>query len=282
MTGFGRGTVTRPRGHLVVTIRAVNSRYLDLKIKGAELPPELEMKLRELVTQKLNRGSVLLSTEIKSNGAQQVFQLNKEKYEAVEKVLLEIQRDYGRHLDMGQMLSMSDLLTYSGIDAFSEKDVLEAVNGALNEVARMRKAEGKSLDKDIQEVLNTLKNRLSSIESTMEAINSEILNKHRERIKSLIEDNTVDEGRIEQELAILADKMDIREEVVRCTSHVDQFLTTLDQRDPVGKQLNFLLQEMGREVNTIGSKTSGADIINTVIDMKSDIEKIREQIQNIL
>ncbi|MFQ6613833.1 MAG: endoribonuclease YicC domain-containing protein, partial [Fidelibacterota bacterium] len=140
----------------------------------------------------------------------------------------------------------------------------------------------RSMNRDIRLVLADVKERLTSIESSMDTINQEIIDKHRRRIQSLLEDYTVDDGRIEQELALLLDKMDIREEVVRCASHIDQFLILLDQRDPVGKQMNFLLQEMGREINTIGSKANSTGIINTVIDLKSDIEKIREQVQNIL
>ncbi len=282
MTGFGRGSITRPQGQLTVTVRSVNSRYLDLKIKGVDFPPELELKIRERITEMLRRGTVMVTVDVQNNGTRQSLKFNRERYEAIEAILLQIQRDYGRHLDMGQLLSMNDLLASSSIDEFSDADVQKALNLALEEVVRMRLAEGQSLDRDIRAILTALKDRLAAIETNMDTINKEIVERHRSRIKTLIEDHTVDDGRIEQELALLADKMDIREEVVRCSSHIDQFRSLLEQDEPVGKQLNFLLQEMGREINTIGSKSGSESIINSVIDMKSDIEKIREQIQNIL
>lgn len=282
MTGFGRGTLTRPQGQLTITIRSVNSRYMDLKIKGVEFPPELDLKIREQVTAELRRGSVMVIVEVQQNGSHHPLIFNRERYEALEAILLGIQREYGRHLDMGQLVSISDLVMVSGVDEFSAEDIQKTLTQAIKEVVRMRLAEGRSMNRDIRLVLADVKERLTSIESSMDTINQEIIDKHRRRIQSLLEDYTVDDGRIEQELALLLDKMDIREEVVRCASHIDQFLILLDQRDPVGKQMNFLLQEMGREINTIGSKANSTGIINTVIDLKSDIEKIREQVQNIL
>ncbi|NOZ75176.1 MAG: YicC family protein [FCB group bacterium] len=282
MTGFGRGTLTRPQGQLTITVRSVNSRYLDLKIKGTDFPPELDGKIRELVTRELHRGSVMVIAEVQQNGAQQSLKFNRERYEALESILLGIQREYGRHLDMGQLVSMNDLFMVTGVDEFSSEEIQKTLSQAIREVVRMRLVEGRSMSRDIQEVLSKVKERLTSIESNMETINQEIIGKHRQRIKALIEDYTVDDGRIEQELALLLDKMDIREEVVRCASHIEQFLALLNQEGPVGKQMNFLLQEMGREINTIGSKAGSTEIINTVIDLKSDIEKIREQVQNIL
>ena len=264
MTGYGQGFSGTGTKKITASIKAVNGRYLDVKIRGIDIEPAVEKKIRDIITEKLIRGTILVNLDKDNGNKTQDLTFNSERYELIEAVLLEIQKKYGRHLDMGDLINANDLFTYVDNDPITSENLIKAVSKACSEVLDMRSIEGIRLKKDFEDRLLILINLLSDLES------------------DLPKNSTIDEVRIAQEIAILAEKSDVTEEVVRLKSHFDQFKSMLNKKEPSGKGLNFLLQEISREINTIGSKCTSEKIINKIINMKDETEKVREQVQNIL
>jgi uncharacterized protein (TIGR00255 family) len=282
MTGYGQGSSGSGTKKITASIKAVNGRFLDVKIRGVEIEPSDEKLIRDIITEKLIRGTILVNLEKDHSNKAQGLSFNTERYEAIEAVLLEIQKKYGRHLDMGDLINANDLFAYVENDPMTSENLIKAISLACGEVLDMRNVEGKKLKKDFEERLFILKNLLSDIEVDLPKELQKREEKYKNRISELLNNSLIDEARITQEIAILAEKSDVTEEVVRLKSHFEQFKTMLNKNEPSGKGLNFLLQEISREINTIGSKCTSEKIINKVISMKDESEKVREQVQNIL
>lgn len=282
MTGFGRGAAGKGANKVNANIKAVNGRFLDIKIRGLDIDPVNEKKIRDIISEKLIRGTIHVNLELGGGGKTQTLSFNKERFEAIEAILLEIQKEYGRHLDMGEIVNANDLFIHVDADSMESKQLIKAVNKACGEVSQMRKSEGEKLKFDFEERLAKLKKELGKIELTLPEEFQRREEKYRHRIAELVNEFQVDESRIAQEIAMIAEKADVTEEVVRLKSHFQQFQSLLEANEPTGRRLNFLLQEMGREINTIGSKSSSENIVNHVITMKDEAEKMREQVQNIL
>jgi uncharacterized protein YicC (UPF0701 family) len=242
MTGFGRGAVSDGEKGLNVMVRTYNARFLEIKIRGLTLVPEIEAAVRDKINKTLVRGTVHVTIEKNQDVKQVNVSFNRQRFEAVENVLHEIQKDYGRSLDMSSLLSFDDT---------------------------------------VQRV-TLLAEQLSKIEGLSDGLVAKHKEKLHKRISELMDKANMDEQRFAQEVAILVDRSDISEELVRIRSHIDQFNTFLFMDEPTGKRLSFLLQELGREINTVGSKSGTGDIINIVVNFKNHLEKIREQIQNVL
>ena len=281
MTGYGRGTAGKGTKKITSFIKVVNGRYLDIKIRGLEIEPDDYSNIRNLIIEKLVRGTVHVNLGIENKSAESIS-FNEDRFEAIEKILLEIQKKYGRHLDMGDFITSNDLFANGDVQSLDSKLIKDCVNNACTEVIKMRKSEGKMLQADFKKRLNSLSKVLSEIEKRLPEELDKRSEKYKNKIIELINNNSIDESRIAMETAILAEKADVTEEVVRLKSHFDQFHGMISSNEPVGRRLNFLTQEIAREVNTIGSKTSSNDVINNVIIMKDEVEKIREQVQNIL
>ncbi len=282
MTGFGRGTADQNSIQITALIKAVNGRFLEIRFRGLELDPEDEKLLRDVITQELVRGTVFVTLDMNSNSGTQELRFNRERFEAIESILLEIQKEYGRHLDLGEILTTNDLFSYVKGNAAEPQLMVSAVKAACREVVMMRRAEGKKLQEDLETRLKLVEKALFALE---QGLPEEIKNRqaqYQDRIQSLLGEVNVDESRILQEAAFLAERGDVTEEVVRLKSHFLQFRNLLKEKDPVGRKLNFLLQEMGREINTIGAKCSSDNSLAQVIIMKDEAEKMREQIQNVL
>jgi len=282
MTGFGRGTADQNSIQITALIKAVNGRFLEIRFRGLELDPEDEKLLRDVITQELVRGTVFVTLDMNSNSGTQELRFNRERFEAIESILLEIQKEYGRHLDLGEILTTNDLFSYVKGNAAEPQLMVSAVKAACREVVMMRRAEGKKLQEDLETRLKLVEKALFALE---QGLPEEIKNRqaqYQDRIQSLLGEVNVDESRILQEAAFLAERGDVTEEVVRLKSHFLQFRNLLKEKDPVGRKLNFLLQEMGREINTIGAKCSSDKSLAQVIIMKDEAEKMREQIQNVL
>jgi len=282
MTGFGRGSSGDGDAAVQVIVKSYNGRFLELKIKGLALTPELESSVREKITKSLVRGTVHVSVETQQDKSKKNFSFDRNKYEALEKIILSIQKEYGRSLDMSRLLSADDFFVKSQELDTSKEDVLNALENALEQVQSMRKNEGKAIFDDTVERLNLISELTTNIENKSQDVSKEQKNKILGRLSELIENVSIDENRLAQEVAFLADRSDISEELVRIQSHIEQYkhLTELDE--PVGKRLTFLIQELVREINTVGSKSGTSSIINIVVDFKNQLEKIREQAQNIL
>jgi len=283
MTGYGRGTANSAGDRITAEVKVLNSRYLDLKLRGLEIDPELELKLSDRIRNNLIRGSVVVSFSFESdNGKLGQLKFNRERFESIEKILISIQREYGRQIDMSDILAGSDLFTEGDVSHLNHRIFNEAVDKALLQVENMRKREGKILQEDIADRLTAVKNMIDDIEQFSESSVDDRKTRLEIRLKDIIGNVKLDENRIYQEIAILADKFDISEEITRFRSHIEQCNAMFEIDEPVGKRLNFLLQEIGREINTIGSKSNQVAITKIVVDIKDQLEKIREQVQNIL
>ena len=282
MTGYGRGTAGKGINKITSLVKVVNGRYLDIKIRGIEIEPSDYNEIRNLLVEKLVRGTVQVTIEVENKNNLETLSFNKDRFEAIEGILIEVQKKYGRHLEMSDIINSNDLFYYSEPQSLDSKLLINSVTKACDEVNSMRKKEGGKLKSDLDGRLNVLIKLLLKLEKQIPEETKKRAKKYRVRVGELAQDISIDESRIIQEIAILAEKADITEEVVRLKSHFDQFKSIIAKTEPVGKQLNFLIQEISREMNTIGSKTSSNDLINTIIIMKDELEKIREQTQNIL
>lgn len=282
MTGFGRGAAGKGDQSVQVIVRTYNARFLETKIRGLALMPEIEASVREKINLSLVRGTIHVTIEKNINQKKDDLSFNRQRFEAVENVLHEIQKEYGRSLDMSSLLSSEDLFLNGEEKELHENTIMQALNTALDQVHAMRNKEGQTIHNDIIARLNSLVEQLDSISRFSTNIIKDQKVKMQKRISELMDNAAIDEQRLSQEVAILADRTDIAEELLRMRSHINQFKDLIDLEEPTGKRLSFLLQEMGREINTIGSKSGSGEIINIVVDFKNQLEKIREQVQNVL
>lgn len=283
MTGYGRSAVKNGSGQISVTVRAVNSRYFDLKIRGFDLDPALDLDIRNRTQEILKRGSIQLVFEMNhNNGTEGLLQLNKSRFEAIESLLQTIQVEYGRHIELSEIVSLKDLFSENDQDKIQPKNILKGLNDALGQADEMRSTEGKIIQKSMEDQLKSFCEKIDKLEQQVKKAGKIRKEKYQKKISELLETVPVDETRLAQEIAILSEKADITEEILRCRSHMEQYLSFLQEVEPVGKRLNFLLQETHREINTIGAKNSDMTLTNLVIELKNDTEKLREQAQNIL
>jgi len=282
MTGFGRGTAGKGSSKVIALIKAVNGRFLDIKIRGIDINPADEKSIRDIISEKLTRGTIHVNLEFEGNGKTQSLSFNKDRFEAIEGILLKVQKEYGRHLDLGDIVNANDLFTYSDTESIDSNQLGKAVDKACNEVIQMRKTEGGKLKSDFESRLSKLEGILSQLEKELPEEFNKREKRFRARISELLNGTPVDENRLAQEIAIIGEKTDVTEETVRLKSHFQQFNSLLTIDVPTGRRLNFLIQEMGREINTIGSKSYSKKVVSHVITLKDEAEKLREQIHNIL
>ena len=283
LTGFGNVEINSESSQINIIIRTVNSRFLDIKIRGIDLNPKLEMNIRKNIQKNLQRGNVQIQIYNKNNtNNNKEIKFDHKRFEQIENIINIIQKDYGRHLQLNDLISLTDLTVGSETAEVVDSTLLEGISEAIKQVDNMRRDEGKSISVDIINRIDIIRKSLKKIEKFSAKYVNEQNFKYREKIKALMNDIKVDENRLAQEIAINIDRFDFTEEIVRAASHCEQFISFMEVDEPVGKKLNFILQELSREVNTVGSKSPSTDVSQIVVELKSEIEKIREQIQNIL
>ena len=283
MTGFGRAVTDTDAGQLSASIRSVNSRYLDVKIRGLNLEPEVEKSIRDLMTKSLIRGTVQITFELGNNSASNKnLTFNKDRFEALDNILKTIAKNYGRELNMGDLMHASDLIADGKNELLDPDKIINVTKEALIQVLDMRQAEGGQIQEDLLRRLKVLKTGLRELEKMNVSFADERKEKLESRLQKLLGNHELDETRLAQEVALLAERADVTEETVRLKSHYDQMDKILTAEGAVGKRFIFLLQEITREVNTVGSKNGSIDVVNQVIAMKGELEKMREQAQNIL
>ncbi len=282
MTGFGRSSAGRGNNKISVSIRCVNGKVLDVKIRGLELEYSLEKSIRDMLSEKIIRGTVHINFESDSSLNSQDFIFNESRLKLLITTLATIEKKYGHKLNINEIITSNDLFMSNESKKNDSKLILRTVRDASNKVIKMRKTEGAALKDDILKRIALLKKILSTIEKQIPLEHKKRIKKLKNRISDLLKDFQVDDLRMNQEIAHLVDKADITEEVVRLKSHFLQFEKIVRGSKPAGKSLNFLLQEISREINTIGSKSFSEKVVKHVIGMKEESEKIREQIQNIL
>ncbi len=283
LTGFGSVELNDESYQLNIIIRTINSRFLDIKFRGIDLNPKLEMEIRKEIQKSLSRGNVQVQIynriDAKNNNG---IKFNRERYEQIESLINTIQKEYGRRLELSDLISLNDLTAESESIEIADSILLNSIRNAVKQVDSMRKVEGVAIGTDIKNRIGLILKSIKKIKKLSEDFVHEQNIKYREKIKSLLNDIKVDEDRIALEIAINVDRFDFTEEIVRSISHCDQLTSFLKVNEPIGKKLNFILQELSREVNTIGSKSPSSEVSQVVVELKSEIEKIREQVQNIL
>jgi uncharacterized protein (TIGR00255 family) len=282
MTGFGRGSSGKGPNKIDVEIRTVNSRFLETKIRGFNLDPILEIKVRNTLETSLQRGNVQVRFELKSSQDSQKLSFNRKRFEILQDVVKKIHVDYGQRMNLSDIISTNDLLSADEPENLKPGIILKAVELALNQVNEMREKEGHQIQTDILNRMELLQTRIDEVGEISGKFSLEKQAQIREKISELLDGEALDETRLIQEVAFLSERADVTEEIVRCKSHFTQLSSYMTQEEPVGKRINFLIQEIGREVNTIGSKSPQPAVTNHVIEIKGELEKIREQVQNIL
>ena len=282
MTGFGRASVGRGQNKIDAEIRSVNSRFLEIKIRGINLEPSVEHEIKSIVEETLYRGNVQVRLESKKSQDEQRLNFNKERFELIQDILKNIHVVYGQRLSLSDIISTNDLLKINEEVNINNNSIINSVKKALDQLCEMRKQEGEQIYKDISKRLDILKTKLSNTENLANNYSTEKQSQLKNRVSELLKGEQIDESRLIQEVAYYADRADITEEIVRCKSHFEQLVSYIEFEEPVGKRISFLLQEVGREINTIGSKSPQTDVTLEVVEMKGEIEKVREQAQNIL
>lgn len=286
MTGFGNDVVINENFTLETEIKSLNSRYLDLSVR---LPKELsqhEFEIRELVKSKLLRGKVTVSVNLSyNNGIDEKYALNVDELKKIVALLDQIRvlNNIETELSLDQILLFREnYLVKSEEESEFDLEVLKkSVSNALKNLIEMRVKEGSQLEIDFNKRIKIIEKSLIEIENTAQNSVDEYFNKFKDKAKKLVEEFVDDESRFLFELGILSEKHDVTEECTRLRSHIKLFKDTLSNMNDVGRKLNFICQEMNREINTINSKSISSEISHLGISIKEELEKIREQVQNI-
>ena len=288
MTGFGRGEYKDDSYYFLVECKTINHKYADINIRLPRKISFLEDKARILIKDYVKRGRVDLYIKLDLLGSDDV---NLKFDEGLADQYVNILKQIRDKFDLNDDISVMNVAKFPDIIKSEEKEEDEdllwsmfkkALEDALIKLKEMRAEEGKKLAQDVIMRCDLLKNYIEQIEKYSYNVVIDYKEKLNTRITELLEDpSIIDENRLAQEVAIYADKCSITEEIVRFKSHIEQLKNTIVKDDSIGRKIDFLIQEMNRETNTIGSKSSDINITNLVVEVKSELEKIREQIQNI-
>ncbi len=286
MTGYGKSNITNETRQYQVEIKSVNHRYLDISVKMPRTLSYLEEEVKREISQYIKRGKieVFITFNDSSTEGKQII-LNKELAKIYIKELKELASEEGLLSDI-QVTEISKLPEVLKIENQQENEslkneLIQAVSVASQELASMREIEGNKIVEDLIQRIEEIGTKVRKISAISTGLIEEYVVKLKGRIKLLLQDQEIDEARLAQEVVIYADKCSIEEEVTRLESHILQFKQLLNSEGAIGKKIDFMLQEMNRETNTIGSKANNLEITNGVIDIKTQLENIREQIQNI-
>jgi uncharacterized protein (TIGR00255 family) len=286
MTGYGRADSNEGRYKFTVEINTVNNRFLEYQIRLPKSLVQLENDIKSLLNQFFQRGKIMVTVNLEQGSIDDAIALDETKAEVYFNIyeFLRKKFDLEGPLNLRDFVALPDLLKIQKADD-DLKDIwaeLESVSKRAGEAASaMRRIEGDNLAIDMRKRAADISVITAEIES-LSAENVKIYQaKLKTRIQELMSDSPVDEQRIALEVAVMAEKSDVSEECIRLKSHLEQFISSLSESDAVGRKLNFILQELNREANTIGSKSSFYDISGRVIRIKEEIERLREQVQNI-
>ena len=287
MTGFGRGTAVRNGREITVELRSVNSRYFEYSSRIPRTCSYLDSRLKKQLNERISRGKVELSMTVQNvDAADTVVAVNMDLARSYQQAMRDISEQLGVKNDIsaGVLTRFPDVLTTRHADVDEEQlweDVSAVTAQALDRFVEMRGAEGAKMKADVAGRAQTILDCVAFVEERSPQTVREYNEKLAARVHELLGDVTLDEGRLLQETAIFADKVAVAEETVRLRSHIAQLGKFLEAEEPIGRKMDFLVQEINREANTIGSKASDVAIAGKVIDIKAEVEKIREQIQNI-
>jgi uncharacterized protein (TIGR00255 family) len=287
MTGYGRAETKEQSRNIVVEAKSVNHRFLEISLRMPQALFPLEMDFKKKIGEKIKRGriEIFIRLEAENTNAGEAI-LNLDVARNYFAALQRLKDEFGLKDEIGlkNLVGFRDIFSQPA-EAEISSDVLNRVAATLEEslamLMKMRLEEGTALYQDMEQRLSAIKRILETINERAPQVVAEYQKRLSERIKELTAGYDLDDSRLAQEVALLADKSDITEEIVRMHSHIGQFVALLQSDEAEGKKIDFLLQEMNREINTIGSKSNDAEIARQVIDAKSELSKLREQAQNI-
>lgn len=287
MTGFGKASHAEEDYEAHVEIRSVNHRFFDLSIRLPKAIESQENAIRELVRRHIDRGRVNINISIQEREGNPLgLQINAQAVQAYKQLLEQLRESSGIEdpIRLDYLLTFSEIFTQESNGVVPETAlhcVMHALGDAIQNLNEMRRREGVEIEKDLQQRIRVLAEKIDRIETISADRSEREFKRLMKRLKSLVGSGELDPSRLEIEVALLADRTDVTEECIRFRSHNTLFLEALKNNEPSGRKLNFLLQEMNREANTIGAKACDAAISHLVVEIKEEVEKLREQIQNI-
>jgi len=287
MTGFGRNEGNTTLGTVFIETRSVNHRYSDISLKLPKRLAPFEMRIKEMIKSEVSRGRIDVSVRLDTTGEGKIqfevdVTLARQYYRALQTVKKTLNLEGEITLDL--LAGAKDLITakeeMDDVEPYWQ-EISSIVRESLKAMDAMRRSEGELLGKDILQRLGHIRQEIGAVKERFPASLEACRDRLHERLQALLGGPEVDSARFQQEIAFLAERTDITEEIVRAESHFGQFAVLLEGQEPVGRKLDFLLQEIHREVNTISAKANDAEISQRVVEIKSELEKIREQVQNI-
>lgn len=287
MTGYGRRQAPWAGGTVTVELRSVNHRFCEIAVRLPRGMTQLEDSLKELIQRQCTRGRIDLTVSLTGGReTRTTASLDRRLAKQYHRLLDQLRREFhlAGSIDLALLAGLRDLIvvTEQPVDDKALHTLIKRlVAGAVIDLNRMRQREGKALTAHLTGLLATIEKELAQIATRIPQAVREHYDRMKGRIEKLFEPGRADAGRLEQELAVFADRSDVSEEQARLHSHLQQFRDTMKNQDSIGKTLDFLLQEMGRETNTIGSKANDAQIAGHVVRIKGELEKLREQVLNI-
>jgi len=286
MTGFSKTEAAENGMKATVELKSLNGRYLEFNTRIPKSISHKELEVREMIKGSIARGTVSINVNLEYEQGQKQFALDEKAVLNCFDSLMNLKKKLKikEPLTMDHILHFSSLLVPNGADTNADSEwgvAKKAIREALKNLEKMRQKEGQQIVKDIQTRMKKIASITDKIESMgLKRIPAE-REKIRQRIAQLFESDEIDENRIQMEIAVQASKLDISEECVRLRSHIKFFYETLKSNEPIGQKLTFLIQEMNREINTTGSKSDDAEISQNVVLVKEELERIREQVQNV-
>ena len=287
MTGFGRGEGETRLGKVLVESRSVNHRYCEISIKVPRRLAPFESRIKEMIRTQVSRGKIDVLVKLDSAGDERIqlavdMNLAVQYFKALQSLKEELQLKDEVTLEL--VAAGKDVIGVreeaGEIEPYWE-EIAPILRQSFQDMDGMKRSEGETLMKDLKERLEEIARQFEAIKLQYPSRAESYQVRLRDRLRALLEGSEIDASRFQQEVAFLAERMDITEEVVRGESHLSQFVVLLEGKEPVGRKMDFLLQELNRETNTISSKANDAEISQRVVEIKSELEKIREQVQNI-
>ena len=282
MTGYGIASIKLPSGNFNLELKSLNSRNLDIRFSGLSLGAELEEKIRSNISNRLQRGSIKVFIDFDKNTKNNSVLFDEDNFKSMLKVVTKIEKKYNQKLDLNNLVNINDLFKSKDIEITNDIKTLRAFKKALDQLDKTRIFEGKQIQKDLIKRLRFIKADVQDMKKLTLSLKKERKKEISDKIRFYIGQDSIDDNRLMQEVAYIIERSDITEEIVRVNIHIDSFLKYLKSKEPVGKRLGFLTQEINREVNTIGSKSPLPTVTGKVVEIKNELEKIREQLQNIL
>lgn len=286
MTGFGRANLEKNSREYIIEIKSVNHRYNDISIKAPRNLLFLEEKIRKSVLNRVSRGKIdvyITYLNFGSEGKKVIINRDLAKLYIDELKMMANENGIDSDIKVTEISKFPDVLTLEENENQEaiEEELIECLNMALDKFTNMRMQEGNVIKKDLEERIKKVEDNTKKISEYSSGLVSEYIVKLENRINEILKTDVVDKNRLAQEIVIYSDKCSVEEELTRLKSHIIQFRELINKDEPVGKRLDFLIQEMNREVNTIGSKSGNIEITNSVVELKTVLEDIREQVQNI-